>query len=865
MKPIIYFLLLLAGATSVWSQMPPESCGTVLSLPDGGGPAVPDIEQSQMVNVPLQIHIIRTSGGATSVSYSDIQNEISLANLHYSGTNLSFSECGPVNFIDNSSLYSYSYNNDLSALLQHQVPNVLNVYYANTVIAESGNSAGGYAFFPWDNSPPASSHHIMIAANQSGNGSTLSHEIGHFFGLVHTHETASGVEYVNQSNCQSAGDFVCDTPADPNLASCTSSSCQYLPGFGSCPSVDPLGWAYAPLTNNIMSYASSSCRNALTSGQKNRASAFQADRSYLQCTSGSSGGNTPCNSASLSTDCAAPSSGSLTAATSSGVPIPSCSGYTSSQANDHWYDFVATNDTAVIALGCSGNLDGVLALYTGSCSNPSFISCVDNGGGAGQGEALVMYNLTVGQSYFVRIYEYNGSGNGDTYSVCIAFPSGGGGSNTADPAVDQIVADHSGSVIYPGDDVDLEAYIKNVGSSDITDPIYIDYKIDGVVVGSDPINGNDLPMAPGGTEKETYNNYNFSAPGTYQYCVEIQNHSQDANTSNNTLCIPVQVASPSYQINLSASPVGGGAVTGNGSFPSGTPHTVSAIPNSGWNFSGWTENGVTVSTNNNYSFSVVADRSLVAEFSEVNNPTSYTVSLSAVPGNGGTLTGGGTYTAGDTAFLAATPSSGWSFDEWRENGVSLGTNPNISLSIFSNRVIEAYFSSGTSTCTVSVSANPSNGGVVSGAGNYICGLNALVSATASPGWQFDGWIDLTGSTIPPPQSIWSVTVTSNLSLIANFVPMVGASEANFQESSLRIFPNPSHGKLSLQISTEIPDVFDITVVDARGQELVKRKSIQLHNAKIYELDLSKVGSGIYFVWVQGKDQAPIGRRVLVVD
>ena len=50
-----------------------------------------------------------------------------------------------------------------------------------------------------------------------GNDTTLSHELGHYFDLYHTHETSFGTECPSGSNCQSAGDMVCDTPADPNL------------------------------------------------------------------------------------------------------------------------------------------------------------------------------------------------------------------------------------------------------------------------------------------------------------------------------------------------------------------------------------------------------------------------------------------------------------------------------------------------------------------------------------------------------------------------------------------------------------------------------------------------------------------------
>jgi hypothetical protein len=41
--------------------------------------------------------------------------------------------------------------------------------------------------------------------------------MGHNLGLLHTFEEPPK-EYVDESNCNTAGDLVCDTSADPNVA-----------------------------------------------------------------------------------------------------------------------------------------------------------------------------------------------------------------------------------------------------------------------------------------------------------------------------------------------------------------------------------------------------------------------------------------------------------------------------------------------------------------------------------------------------------------------------------------------------------------------------------------------------------------------
>lgn len=67
-------------------------------------------------------------------------------------------------------------------------------------------------------------------------------------------------------------------------------------------------------------------------------------------------------------------------------------------------------------------------------------------------------------------------------------------------------------------------------------------------------------------------------------------------------------------ITVSANPAQAATVSGGGSFQFGETCTVTATPNTGYTFIGWTENGNLVSSDLSYSFVAFADRNLVAKF-----------------------------------------------------------------------------------------------------------------------------------------------------------------------------------------------------------------------------------------------------------
>ena len=124
-----------------------------------------------------------------------------------------------------------------------------------------------------------------------------------------------------------------------------------------------------------------------------------------------------------------------------------------------------------------------------------------------------------------------------------------------------------------------------------------------------------------------------------------------------------------------------GTATGGGSFLEGTTITISATPYSGYYFTSWDDGNA----DNPRTITVTQNATYKAQFS-ANAVVTYT--LTVICNNAeGTVIGGGTYTAGATATIAAIPNSGYEFDKWSDGS---SHNPR-QVIVNDNMVFVAFF------------------------------------------------------------------------------------------------------------------------------------------------------------------------------
>jgi len=157
-------------------------------------------------------------------------------------------------------------------------------------------------------------------------------------------------------------------------------------------------------------------------------------------------------------------------------------------------------------------------------------------------------------------------------------------------------------------------------------------------------------------------------------------------TANRTL---TAVFVPALSIGVFADPPEGGLVEADApEYEIGDGADVQAQANPGYTFVNWTENGNVVSTDWKYDFTINTSRTLVANFISQGNVT---ISLSATPPEGGSVSGGGSKVIGAPVIACAEAANGYKFTHWSEGAASVSTDTDHQFTASVNRTLVANF------------------------------------------------------------------------------------------------------------------------------------------------------------------------------
>jgi hypothetical protein len=276
----ITLLFIFCQSFLVFAQDIPE-CGTL--MPPGFSEALSKVITDKQLfgprafikMIPIKAHVVRNSDGTGGLTEAQLLDAVSIMNDIYIKSNIQFYLCNGINYIDNSMYFDFNRAQE-NQIAQNDVYKMINIYFVNS-ITSNGSGLCGYAYYP------GGPDRIFMANPCTVNGSTLSHEMGHFFFLPHTHgpsNTTMTLELVDGSNCEFEGDQICDTPADPMLSnSNVNASCLYVGN-----AVDGDGQKFQPDPRNLMSYARKECRFRFSPEQYGIIEYTAYDvRNYFEC------------------------------------------------------------------------------------------------------------------------------------------------------------------------------------------------------------------------------------------------------------------------------------------------------------------------------------------------------------------------------------------------------------------------------------------------------------------------------------------------------------------------------------------------------------------------------------------------------
>lgn len=259
---------------------PPAGCATVISpelaagilLDEAAHPVVHNragYGSRYVFHVRVQFTIVRENSGTGGLSPARIPQCLAALNNAFGPWNVIFEERAPVNFLDSDAYFNIDSDAEFAQMhTEHYEHEAIHIFFVNTLSVADGTNHCGI-------STPSFLLSNGIAVNNScappSDNSTLPHQMGHYLGLFHTHETIFGVECPSGSNCSLTGDLTCDTPADPGLDvfDRVSPSCT-IRNMPSPPLVCGPLFPYNPNPANLMSSAPVTCANQLTPGQADR-------------------------------------------------------------------------------------------------------------------------------------------------------------------------------------------------------------------------------------------------------------------------------------------------------------------------------------------------------------------------------------------------------------------------------------------------------------------------------------------------------------------------------------------------------------------------------------------------------------------
>ena len=248
-------------------------------------------------------------------------------------------------------------------------------------------------------------------------------------------------------------------------------------------------------------------------------------------------------------------------------------------------------------------------------------------------------------------------------------------------------------------------------------------------------------------------------------------------TASEDLTLTATFTELEYSYQLTVTSTEGGSISSEGGeYNEGTEVTITATPDEGYRFLGWSDGN----TEESITITLSEDTSIEAVFELI--PV-YTVTVTSTEG-GSVSTEGGEYEEGSEVTITATPDEGYRFIGWSNSS----TEESITITLSEDTTLEALFE----IIKYTVNINNTVGGTTEGFGEYEYG--SIVTLSASPfdsenvccsDFIFLGW----SGDINSNDNIIEFEITSNINVTANFKDTVNFKSINIEGEGEFIIDN----------------------------------------------------------------------------
>jgi hypothetical protein len=364
-----------------------------------------------------------------------------------------------------------------------------------------------------------------------------------------------------------------------------------------------------------------------------------------------------------------------------------------------------------------------------------------------------------------------------------------------------------------------------------------------------------------------------------------------------------------YYVSAIANHSSMGSVSGSGEYALNAIATITATPNSGYQFVQWNDNVI----DNPRTLIVTSDMNFIATFDKIK----YTVAVSANFAERGIVNGYGTYEDNTVVSISAMPNPGFRFLQWDDGNTQ---NPRTVI-VTQNTSFTAIFAvNSPGIYYVFVKPNDPHMGMVSGSGDFPLNTNVPITASPNSGYRFVKWndgnmdmqrivtvtqditytamfeqikyrltvvsnhtgmgdvsgngefvanTDATITAIPYPgyrfvqwndgdrQTQRIITVTCDTAFVANFDRATSIAEVDVNASGITVYPNPATDKITVTLPENVSNAV-FTLYDMQGKALIQQS---INNQDV--VSVSDLVAGIYIYSVRTEKvnyQGKIGRK-----